>query len=78
MGWFSGFVVFLCIWWVVLFMVLPWGVRVPEKPEKGFAPSAPEQPRLALKAAITTAISLVLWVVIYAIIESGVFSFRDL
>ncbi len=74
---FGGAVVFVIIWWCVFFMVLPWGVRVPEAPEKGHATSAPMRPRLVLKAAVTTGISLVLWAGVYWIIASDLISFRD-
>ncbi|MEX2009060.1 MAG: DUF1467 family protein, partial [Dongiaceae bacterium] len=29
MGWLGGVFVYVLIWWMVLFAVLPWGVRVP-------------------------------------------------
>ncbi len=74
---FGGAVVFVIIWWCVFFMVLPWGVRVPEAPEKGHATSAPMRPRLGLKAAVTTGISLLLWAGVYWIIASDLISFRD-
>jgi len=76
MSWFTGILVFVMIWWVVLFMVLPWGVRVPDDPEPGHATSAPSNPMIGRKALITTAISAVIWVVIYLVIDSNLISFR--
>ena len=73
---FSGILVFLVTWWIVLLMVLPWGVRTPDEPEPGHAPSAPVQPRLLLKAVVTTAITIVVWLAIYALIRLDVISFR--
>ncbi len=64
------------IWWVVLFTVLPWGVKVPEQPEKGHADSAPERPMIGRKAAITSLISVVVWLVVFALVESGLISIR--
>ncbi len=64
------------IWWLVIFLVLPWGVKVPETPEPGHASSAPETPHIVRKLLITTAISTVLWVIAYLIIESDWISFR--
>lgn len=78
MGLFSGIVVFLIVWWVVIFMVLPWGVRPAEKPEPGHEPGAPEKPMLLRKALITTAITAVIWLAIFAVIESDLISFRDM
>ncbi len=51
MNWFESLVAFIVIWWLVLFMVLPWGVRIPDKAEPGHATSAPVRPRLWLKVA---------------------------
>ncbi len=76
MGLVTGIVVYVIIWWLVLLAVLPWGVRVPEETDKGFATSAPANPRLWLKAGVTSVIAAVLWAVVYAVIESGLISFR--
>jgi predicted secreted protein len=61
MGFVSGAMVFFVIWWVVLFMVLPFGVRIEENPEKGFATSAPKNPKLKKKFFITTALTAFVW-----------------
>lgn len=74
----SGVVVYILIWWWVLFMVLPFGARPAKAPEEGHAPSAPEKPRILIKLLITTIIAMGLWVVVWLIIQSGWFSFRDL
>jgi predicted secreted protein len=76
MNWFSGVLVYVMIWWVVLFTVLPWGIKVPEEPEPGHATSAPDKPRLGRKFLITTVIATVLWGVAYALIESELITFR--
>ena len=68
--------VFIIIWWVVLFAVLPWGVHVPEKQEPGHATSAPENPMLWRKAAATTVIASILWGVAYYVIESDLIPVR--
>lgn len=61
---------------MVIFAVLPWGVKVPDKPEPGHAPSAPERPMLWRKAAITTVIAAVIWLLVYYLIESDLIQFR--
>lgn len=78
MGWISGIVVFLMIWWVTLFAVLPWGNRRDEERLVGTVHSAPDQPRLIRKFLITTAISCLLWLVVYGLIESNIISFHDM
>jgi len=72
---FTGFLVYTCIWWMVLFCVLPWGVRAPEQPPPGHAPSAPERPRIARKMAITTAVATTIFAVVFVIIEYHLISF---
>ena len=76
MGWVSGIVVYVMIWWLVIFMVLPFGVKPPEEPEPGHAPSAPDRPMLWRKAAVTTAISAVIWVVVYIAVTNHWVRFR--
>lgn len=73
----SGIVVYVIIWWVVFFAVLPWGVRIPDRTEPGFATSAPERPRLGLKVAVTSGIAALLWVGAYFLISSDLISFRQ-
>lgn len=69
-------IVFFVIWWVVLFAVLPWGVKTVDTPEKGHASSAPTHPRILLKFGITTLISLVLWWGVLEVVEARLVSFE--
>lgn len=66
----TGFAVYVVIWWLVLFTVLPWGVRPPENPVPGQATSAPDRPRLLLKFGVTTVIAAVIFAGVYWLIES--------
>jgi len=77
MTWFEGLVAFVIIWWLVLFMVLPWGVRIPDAVEKGHATSAPVRPRIWFKMTITTGIAIVLWALAYWLAASDLISFRN-
>lgn len=70
----SNIVVFSIIWWTILFMVLPWGVKVDPHPEKGMDSSAPINPMIGKKLLITTGITTVLWLVSMYIIEQGFLS----
>lgn len=76
MGWVSGTLVFVIIWWLVLFCVLPWGNRPLEDPEVGHATSAPANPRLGLKALVTTGIAAVIFTIIWFVVDAGLISFR--
>jgi predicted secreted protein len=80
MNWFTGFVAFVVIWWVVLFTVLPFGVRTPDEaqvePEPGQARSAPVRPRIAVKFLVTTLIAGVLWAGFYYVATTDLLDFR--
>ncbi|WP_018265951.1 DUF1467 family protein [Methylosinus sp. LW4] len=56
--------IYLTIWWIVLFAILPFGVRSSEEegdtPEGG-DPGAPVAPKLWMKAVATTIVSAVLF-----------------
>ncbi|MEM7444908.1 MAG: DUF1467 family protein [Pseudomonadota bacterium] len=79
MGWVSGIAVFVMVWWVVFFAVLPWGVSSNTEPslEEGHAYGAPKRPRLLLKIAVTSGISVLIWLAIFWVIEAELISFRD-
>jgi predicted secreted protein len=67
--------IYFVIWWIVLFAVLPFGVRtqgeagdvVPGTPE-----SAPAAPRMLRTFAITTAVAAVVFGITYAMIVHDV------
>jgi predicted secreted protein len=78
MSWYTGFATYAINWGLVMFMVLPWGVRRidPEDLSEGDDPGAPANPRILLRAAITTVAAAVIFCLIYVVFISGVFSFR--
>ena len=78
MHWASGILVFVVLWWLVIFAVLPWGVRIPDKAEPGHADSAPVRPMLGRKVLATTAITAVLWLIVYLVVQSDWLSFREM
>ena len=67
--WLSQAAIFLLIWFVILFAVLPWGVRPSAEPEPGHDPGAPANPQLGRKAIATTVISLLLWGVYFYVTQ---------
>jgi predicted secreted protein len=69
-------VVFVIVWWLVFFMALPFGAQPPEQPGEGHAASAPERPRLLLKAAITTVVAVVLTAGFGWALDSGLIDWR--
>ena len=50
MSWYTGFATYAINWGLVMFMVLPWGVRRidPEDLGEGDDPGAPANPRILL------------------------------
>ena len=76
MTWFTLGVTFVIVWWLVLFMVLPFGAQPPDRIEPGMAPSAPARPRMGLKILVTTLIAIALTAVIFWVIDSGQIQLR--
>ena len=77
MGWISGTLGDIITWWLVFFCILPWGNRPPEDPEVGHATSAPANPRLWMKAAITSGIAAVIYAVFWFVADAGLINFRS-
>jgi predicted secreted protein len=62
--------IFFLIWWVVLFAVLPWGVRSQQEGGKvlpGTDPGAPAMSNLRAKLVWTTLVSAVIFAGCYAV-----------
>ena len=60
----SGIATYAIIWWLTLFVVLPFGIVTQEEVgdiEEGSAPSAPVRPQIVRKLLITTAASAVVF-----------------
>ena len=77
MSWLTGTVVFILVWWVSLFAVLPLWVTPAEPGEPGHAAGAPKHPHMLRKLALTTAIAAVIWLGIYFVVSSPWLSFRE-
>ncbi|MBY0428363.1 MAG: DUF1467 family protein [Alphaproteobacteria bacterium] len=74
----SGLVVFFITWWVAIFAVLPFSAKQPEFQEKGIMAGTPMQPNMKKVVLRTTILTIVLWLIIYGLIESNVISFTDM
>lgn len=71
----TGFAVFFIIWWLVLFTVLPWGMRSAYEEgaevEKGHERAAPVRVNMWRKFVLTTIVALIVygfyyWLVTYS------------
>ena len=74
----TAFVVFIVIWWLTLFTVLPWGVRRSEDPAEGHDQGAPARPMLARKLLITTVITSMVFAVLYLVVAKSGLSLREI
>jgi len=55
---FTTFLIFVVIWWIIFFMILPLKVSIPKKQAEGHANSAPKKTYIGIKVFITTILSL--------------------
>lgn len=76
MGLFTGIFVFLLIWWTALFAVLPFGLKAQGVHLTGAG--APENPKIKQKFLMTTLVSVIIWLIIYALIAADIIDFHDL
>src|SRR5260370_39475335 len=76
MGWLTGIVVYILVWWVTLFAILPLWVTPSEPGELGHAAGAPTRPLLGRKLALTSLVAAVIWLGIYLLVRSPGVSFR--
>ena len=63
--------IYAIIWWIVLFAMLPIGVRTQEEEGEvspGTAESAPHRPRLLPKMVATTVVASLVFAAVYVII----------
>ena len=59
MTWLTAIVVYILVWWVTLFAVLPLWVTPAEPDDPGHGAGAPKRPYMLRKLALTTAIAAV-------------------
>jgi len=74
-------IVYVLIWWMIFFSVLPVGIQ--SKKEKfqekieGVDPGAPNNPKIARKFLITTIITSLIFIVIYYLVEFDLLNLRE-
>jgi len=78
----SAVAIYFIIWWLVLFMVLPWGStsshELGREVEPGTMKSAPVKPRILLKFAITTIVAGLVFGAFYLIISQNLIALDDI
>lgn len=71
----NAFLIYILLWWVTLFAVLPLGVRGQAEENDivpGSEPGAPVKANILKKFGITTIVSALLFVVVYLMIVNDV------
>ena len=80
MGLTGSIIVYVLIWWVIFFSVLPFGVQsnkeVFKEKIEGIDPGAPKNPKIAKKFLITTLSTSLLFIVIYYLVELDLLNLR--
>ncbi len=77
----GAIVLFAVFWFLSLYMILPLFVRSQEEAgevEPGTSAGAPDQPLMKKKLIWTTIAAIVMWIVAYIVIESGVITVADI
>ena len=80
MGITGSIIVYVMIWWIIFFSVLPFGVRSNKEVFKekigGIDPGAPKNPKIGKKFLITTLITTIIFLVIYYLAEIDLLNLR--
>ena len=81
MGITGSIIVYVLIWWIIFFSVLPIGIQSNKEKfrEKidGVDPGAPNNPKIAKKFLITTIITSIIFIVIYYLVEFNLLNLRE-
>ena len=77
----GSIIVYVMIWWVVFFSVLPVGIQSKKEIFKerveGFDPGAPKNPKIAKKFLITTIITSIIFIMLYYAVKLGLLNLRN-
>jgi predicted secreted protein len=77
----TSIAIFFLIWWVVLFAVLPWGIRSQHEGGEvapGTDPGAPSVPKLGRKLVWTTVVAGVIFAACYVVYVDRLISLDSL
>ena len=75
----GSLVVFVCLWWIVFFAMLPIDVNREKKDNiEGVDPGAPENPKILKKIVLSTAITSIIFIIIYLLVKYEYFNLRNL
>ena len=81
MGVTGSIIIYVMIWWIIFFSILPVGIKSNKETFRdsieGSDPGAPKNPKIGKKFLITTIITSILFIMIYYIVDLGFFNLRN-
>ena len=81
MGITGSIIVYVMIWWIIFFSLLPIGIRSNKEVFKdkigGVDPGAPKNPNIGKKFLITTLITTIIFLVIYYLAKFDLLNLRE-
>ena len=81
MGITGSIIVFVIIWWIIFFSVLPVGIQSNKEKFRerieGIDPGAPKNPKIAKKFLITTIITTLIFAVVYYLVKIDLLNLRE-
>ena len=81
MGVTGSIIVYVLIWWIIFFSVLPVGIQTNKEKFKekieGVDPGAPINPKIGKKFLITTLITSIIFIVIYYLVKFNLLNLRE-
>jgi len=72
----NAFLIYILIWWITLFAILPIGIRGQAEENNivpGSEPGAPVHVNIRKKFLITTLVSAIIWIIVFLMITNDVF-----
>ncbi|MFL2878503.1 MAG: DUF1467 family protein [Candidatus Pelagibacter sp.] len=75
----GSLIIYVLIWWIVFFALLPIDVNREKKDNiKGIDPGAPENPKIIKKFAYSTLITSIIFIIIYLLVKYEYLNIRNL
>ncbi len=77
----TGLAIYFILWWLLLFIVLPWGIKSQREDgsvTRGTDPGAPVKARMKRKAIQNSILAAVVWLAIMAVLKFDLISLDDI
>ena len=77
----GSIVVFIILWWLILFMILPRNINSQQEKGRiieGTDPGAPSNPNIFKKLVLTTAIASLLFAIIFVLTYFNILNIREI